>query len=42
MMAKSCKVASIYNETDGSEKDFLRHRSVEESWHEVATDSEGD
>jgi hypothetical protein len=40
MIAKSIKVTDISNKMDGSEDDFLWHRSDKESCKEDATDSE--
>jgi hypothetical protein len=42
MTAKSFKVTGISNKMDGSEDDFLWHRSDEESCQEDANDSEED
>jgi hypothetical protein len=40
MIAKSFEVTGASNKMDGSEEDFLWHRSDEESCQEDATDSE--
>jgi hypothetical protein len=42
MIAKIFKVTGISNKIDGTENDFLWHRSDEESYQEDVTDSEED